>query len=215
MTWDKSSLCHKHHLPQCYYFISRIQEGTMWVALSIWHCNCTFRAEVSDGCSGMDSRCTSALGMVMKGLKIGVASSGQVPWFPLMHLAPVAQLLVQGQGGWPSGCLFQQPGAACPTAHDGQEAPKAAGDMLKGYYTLPKVLPWCLWVGSGKRRETLQSRTFTVAAKKLSLYICIRFFYPFEAHVLFNGIQASFRVAAPIKHVHPSKWCIIILKYLI
>lgn len=79
--------------------------------------------------------------------------------------------------------------------------------MLKGHCTSSKVLPWYLWVGSGEGRETLQSRALGCSSKEfLSLYIFGRFFHPFVLHILFNGIQVSFRVTAPIKHVHSSKF---------
>ena len=79
--------------------------------------------------------------------------------------------------------------------------------MLKGHCTSPKVLPWYLWVGSGEGRETLQSRALGCSSKEsLSLYIFVRFFHPFVSRILFNDIQVSFRVTAPIKRVHSSKF---------
>lgn len=58
----------------------------------------------------------------------------------------------------------------------------------------------------GGESEALQSRALGYSSRdSLSLYIFVRFFHPFAAHTLFNDVQASFRVTAPIKRGCSSK----------
>lgn len=155
---------------------------------------------------------TSARGMVWKGLPLGTASSGTfLRASPLVSSdspgpVPLLRGMSKAKEASPLHIYFSSQLQSVPLPIVDKRPLKPLDEMPRVMHRTQGLVMVSTGGKQGGESEALQSRALGYSSRdSLSLYIFVRFFHPFAAHTLFNDVQASFRVTAPIKRGCSSK----------